>query len=158
MVKLQELRGKVKLRRLTRVDIAYLHFKLALGIMLYIPLLQSPSLQAQTNGLFLTIWVAVTAVGLLVSLAGLVLGAQEGEPRRVGVAIELAGLTLLMAGPSVFMAVQIALLFVPGARVSGLAIMFPYVICAALVCRMVMVKEAAKPVVYRIKGLDHDGD
>jgi hypothetical protein len=157
MMKLNELRGKVKLRRLTKTDVAYLHFKLALGVMLYLPLLQSPSLQAQTSGVFLSIWAAVTGAGLLVSLCGLVLGAQEGEPRRAGIAIELAGLTLLMAGPSVFMAVQIGLLLT-GGRSSGLAVMFPYVICAALVCRMVMVKDSAKPVVYRIKGLDTDGD
>lgn len=157
MIKLQSLRGRVTLRRLTKTDIAYLHFKLALGIMLYIPLLQSPSLQAQTSGIFLTIWAAVTGCGLLVSLCGLVLGAQDGESRKVGIGIELAGLTLLMGGPAAFMAVQVGLLFT-GGRTSGLAVMFPYVICAALVCRIVMVADAKKPVVYRIKGIDTDAD
>lgn len=157
MAKLTEYWGKVKLRKLTRLDLAYLHFKIALGVMLYLPILQSPSLQNQTNGIFLMVWVVVTGAGLLVSLTGLLLGAQDGQPRRLGIALELAGLTLLMAGPGVFMAVQIGIM-ATGGRTSGLAIMFPYVILAALACRMVMVNDGRKPVVYRIKGLDTDGD
>lgn len=155
MSKLMDLRGRVKLRRLTRTDVAYLHFKAALGIMLFIPILQNPSLQQQTSGLFLLAWVIVTGVGLVVSLLGLVLGAQEDDVRRAGILIEMLGLTLLMAGPLVFLAVQVGI-GLTGGRWSGLAIMFPYVVCAALLCRMVMVWDASKPVVYRIRGLETD--
>lgn len=155
MSKFMDLRGKVKLRRLTRLDLMYLHFKLALGLMLFMPILQNPSLQEQTNGLFLLVWVVVTGVGLLVSLCGLVLGAQEDEVRRAGVLIELLGLTLLMAGPLVFMAVQLGLWYTTG-HPRALAVMFPYVICAALTCRMLMVWDQSKPIVYRIRGLEDD--
>ena len=155
MSKLMDLRGKVKLRRLTRTDVAYLHFKAALGIMLYIPILQNPSLQQQTSGLFLLAWVIVTGVGLLVSVFGLVLGAQHDEVRRAGVWIELLGLTLLLAGPLVFLAVQAGLWITDG-HPRGLAVMFPYVVIAALICRMMMVWDGLKPIVYRIRGLDPD--
>lgn len=148
-------RGKVDLRRLTRLDLAYLHFKLALGLMLFVPLIQSPSLTGSTTGLFLIVWALVTGVGLVVSVIGLVMGSQHAEARRKGIITELVGLTLLMAGPTVFLAVQVGLL-VTGGKVSGLAIMFPYVIAAALLCRMVMVNDAAKPVVYKIRGVDPD--
>lgn len=156
MSKLMDLRGKVKLRRLTLIDAAYLHFKLALGIMLFLPLLQNPTLQQQTTGLFLLAWVIVTGVGLVVSVFGLVLGAQDDDVRRAGVLIELVGLTLLMAGPLVFLAVQLGLWITTG-QTRALAVMFPYVICAALLCRMIMVHNLMKPVVYRIRGLDPDG-
>jgi hypothetical protein len=155
MSKLMDLRGRVKLRRLTRTDLAYLHFKAALGIMLFVPILQNPSLQQQTTGLFLLACVIVTGVGLAVSLMGLVLGAQEDDVRRAGIWIEMIGLTLLMAGPLVFLAVQVGI-GMAGGRWSGLAIMFPYVVIAALVCRIVMVWDSAKPVVYRIRGLEPD--
>jgi hypothetical protein len=147
---------RVSLRRLTATDLAFLHFKAALGFMLFVPIFQSSSLKNQTTALFLWIWLAVTIIGLLVSVVGLVMGAQLDDMRRRGIRVEMTGLSLLLAGPLVFMAVQLGL-FVTGGRSSGLAVMFPYVVIAALLARMVMVATSAK-VVYRIRGVDFHDD
>lgn len=124
--------------------------------MLFVPIFQSQTLQQQTTMLFLWIWLAVTVVGLLVSVTGLVLGAQLDDLRQLGIRIELTGLSLLMAGPLVFLAVQLGLWWTTGES-KALAVMFPYVVLAALLARVVMV-VTSKRVVYRIRGIDPDAE
>lgn len=144
-------RGKIDWRLLTPVDYAFLHFKAALVIMLWSPMWQSPSIQSTLTGLMLTAWIFVTAAGFLVSIWGLVVGAQHTDRRMQGFRIEMAGLWLLMAGPLVFLAVQVGIWWTTGQN-KGLAIMFPYVVGAALLARIVMVKQAMRTTLYRFPG------
>jgi hypothetical protein len=134
---------KVRLDRLTKIDLAWLHFKAALAYMLFVPLLQSPTFTQSVTGLVFLVWAIVSALGVLVSVVGLVLGAQREELRHKGFRIEMIGLWLLMAGPLAFLAVQVGLFFT-GGRWSGLGMMFPYVIAASIVARMMMVKASMR--------------
>lgn len=147
---------RIDLRRLTATDVAFLHFKAALGLMLAIPIFQSPSLQQQTTMLFLWVWLAVTIFGLTLSVIGLIMGAQLEDIRRKGIRVELTGLCLLIAGPLVFLAVQLGLWISTG-QSKALAVMFPYVVIAALIARIVMVVKSSQ-VVYRIRGIDPDAE
>lgn len=141
----------IRLKRLTKTDVGWLHFKVALAIMLFVPLWQSPSFAATVTGILLLAWALVSSLGVLMSVAGLVLSAQNELWRQKGFRIEMTGLWLLMAGPMTFSAVQIGLLITTG-RGSWLGVMFPYVIAAAIFCRMQMVRMAMRTVLYRLPG------
>lgn len=148
---------RLRLRRLTWVDIAFLHFKAALAFMLYVPLLQSPSFLKGVTGMFFVIWLCVTVAGFLVSIFGLILGAQRESTRHTGFRWEMVGLWLILAGPAAFLGSQIGLWLTPGVKdPSGLAIMFPYLIIAAILARMAMIKAAMKTVLYRFPGEKND--
>jgi nitrogen fixation/metabolism regulation signal transduction histidine kinase len=141
---------QIQWRRLSAVDIAWLHFKVALAVLLFIPLLASPTMQNSTTGVFLTAWVVVSVIGTLLSTIGLLLGAQRDGVRRAGIRLEMAGLCLLIVGPAAFMMILLGLM-VDGGTNRWTGIMFCYVICAALVSRMVTVWYAAgqSRVIYR---------
>ena len=140
---------KVKLRRLTKVDVAWLHFKAALAFMLWSPMWQNPTIQQNLTGQFLIGWILVTALGFIFSVVGLILGAQTEDSRLKGLKVELIGLWLLMAGPLVFLAVM-AGLWITSGEPRGLAVMFPYVVGAAVYARMVMVKSEMRVLRYRL--------
>jgi hypothetical protein len=146
---------KIRLRRLTKVDLAWLHFKAAIAFMLFVPLWQAPSFAASVTGYMLLAWGIVSAAGVIVSVVGLVLGAQNEQWRQKGFRIEMVGLWLLLAGPLTFMAVQIGL-WATGGRWTGLGIMFPYVIAASIGARMAMVRLSMKTVIYRFPGEEVD--
>lgn len=135
---------------LTRVDWAYIHFKAALGLLWIIPLTQIAYLQTSTSPWFIVAWGAITTIGFFVSVTGLIMSAQKYKTRRAGFRVEMAGLWLMMAAPAVYGMIQIGLAFTTG-RDRWIAIAFAYIICSAIVPRMVMVKAAAKSrtVIYR---------
>jgi uncharacterized membrane protein len=141
MGKLQTLTGALK--HLTRLDWAYVHFKAALGLLWFIPLTQVEYLQRQTAVWFIIAWGAVTCAGFIVSLTGLVMSAQTFQTRRNGFIVEMTGLCLIMAAPFVYGLIQVGLIFTTGEN-RLLALAFAYIICSALVPRMVMIKQAAK--------------
>lgn len=141
MSKLQRLTRA--LRRLTRVDLAFLHFKVALGIMLMLPLSQLGSVQYATSAPFIVAWLVVTWVGFSVSVVGLVLSAQRHETRRTGFRVEMTGLGLMLAGPLGFIGVM-AGIWIDTGQDKGTAIALCYVIASAILARMVMIKTAAK--------------
>jgi len=136
--------------RMTRVDWAFLHFKAALGILLMIPLVQLESLRHNVSTTFLCVWATLTILGFWISVVGLVMSAQKYETRHKGFVVEMTGLVLLMIGPAVFAAVQVGLWITSG-QSRAVAIGFAYVIMAAIIARMVMVKGAAKSrtVIYK---------
>jgi uncharacterized membrane protein len=138
------------LGRLTRLDWAYVHFKAALGLLWFIPLTQVEYLQRQTAVWFIIAWGAVTCSGFIISLVGLIMSAQSFETRRNGFRVEMAGLCLIMAAPAVYGAIQIGLML-NGGENRWLALAFAYILCSALVPRIVMIKQAAKSrtVIYR---------
>ncbi|WP_344672574.1 hypothetical protein [Pseudarthrobacter polychromogenes] len=132
------------------MDWAFLHFKAAIGIMLMIPLSQLGSIQNATTAWFIVAWLAVTLIGFWVSVVGLVLSAQQHETRRRGFRVEMTGLSLMLAGPLVFIGVQ-AGIWIDTGQDKGTAIALCYVIASAILARMVMIKSAAKSrtVIYR---------
>lgn len=138
------------LRGLTRIDWAFVHFKAALGLLWIIPLTQSTYLQDRTAPWFILIWGFLTTAGFVVSLIGLVMSAQSFETRRNGFRVEMSGLILLMSAPAIYGLIQIGLFITTGAD-RLIAIAFAYIICSAVVPRMVMIKMAAKSrtVIYR---------
>lgn len=141
---------KSTLSGLTRTDWAYVHFKLSLGLLWIIPLTQSAYLQNKTAGWFILMWGALTTVGFLISVTGLVMSAQKFQTRRNGFRVEMTGLCLMMAAPLVYGLIQVGLVLSSGEN-RAIAIAFAYIICAALIPRMVMIKSAAKSrtVIYR---------
>jgi len=130
------------LKRLTRLDWAYVHFKAALGLLWFIPLTQVDYLQRQTAVWFIAIWGLITVTGFIVSLCGLVMSAQQDHTRRNGFRVELVGLWLIMAAPGVYGLIQVGLIVNGENR--WLALAFAYIICSALVPRIIMIKQAAK--------------
>ena len=149
------------LGRLTRLDWAYVHFKAALGLLWFIPLTQVEYLQRQTAVWFIVAWGAVTCAGFMISLVGLIMSAQSFETRRNGFRVEMTGLCLIMAAPAVYGMIQVGLMWSTGEN-RWLALAFAYIICSALVPRIVMIKQAAKSrtVIYRYleKTETPDGD
>ena len=146
--------------RLTRVDWAFLHFKAALGILLMIPLVQLPTLKDSVSITFLCVWATLTVIGFWVSVAGLVMSAQKFETRHRGFQVEMTGLFLLMAGPAVFGAINVGLWIIDPDRSRAVAVGFAYVIMAAILARMVMVKGAAKSrtVIFKYTEPEDSGD
>ncbi|MFF1382763.1 hypothetical protein ACFVWT_04275 [Arthrobacter sp. NPDC058288] len=143
------------LGRLTRTDWAFLHFKAALGFLLMIPLVQLNSVRDNTNQVFITIWFGVTLLGFCVSAIGIVMSAQKYETRRNGFRWEMAGLWLLLSGPLVFILLQAGLWITTGQqRIVTIALC--YVIAAAILARMVMVKSAAKSRTVIFRYLDEE--
>ena len=138
------------LRGLTRTDWAFVHFNAALGLLWIIPLTQIVYLQRATNPAFIAVWGGISLTGFVIALIGLVMSAQKFEVRRKGFRVEMTGLCLLMAAPAIYGLIQIGLIVATGAD-RWIAIAFAYIICAALIPRMVMIKEAAKSrtVIYR---------
>jgi hypothetical protein len=136
--------------RLTRTDWAFLHFKAALGILLIIPLTQLSQIKENTSVIFLCVWATLTIVGFWVSVVGLVMSAQRYEMRHRGFQWEMTGLFLLMSGPAAFAAVETGIWIATGHQ-KAVAVAFAYVIMAAIIARMVMVKGAAKSrtVIYK---------
>jgi uncharacterized membrane protein len=149
---LKEFRNHVPapLRRLTRTDLAFLHFKAAIGIMLMLPLTQLGSVQNSLTTWFIVAWLIVTWLGFWVSVVGLVLSAQQHETRRTGFRVEMTGLCLMLAGPLVFIGVM-AGIWIDTGQDKGTAIALCYVIASAILARMVMIWTAAKSrtVIYR---------
>ena len=135
---------------LTRTDWAYVHFKAALGLLWIIPLTKIAYLQASTSPWFILLWGFLTTLGFVVSVVGLIMSAQRNETRRNGFRVEMTGLILLMAAPAVYGLIQIGLA-ITTKQDRWIAIAFAYIICSAIVPRMVMIKAAAKSrtVIYR---------
>lgn len=137
--------------QLTRVDLAFIHFKFALAVLLMTPLMQLNSVKSSTTVWFLCIWASLTLLGFVVSVIGLVMSAQHDiKTRHNGFRTEMSGLVLLLVGPAVFAAIQAGVWYETGDS-KAVAIAFCYVIIAAVYARMVMVKSAAKSrtVIYR---------
>lgn len=126
------------LRRLTPVHWAYIHFKLALGmawpvaLFFYTPTVVNDALQRT----IVSTMCGVTILGGVMSIIGLVMTAQRGKVRTIGVSIELAGIALLSSGPLAYFFTQATLAMHDLDRVA--LAFFSYAMLAALICRLVM--------------------
>jgi hypothetical protein len=153
----EELPRKRKFNwKLPPAEWAWLHFKISLGFMLVIPMASSPTLQQSTTWVFLLVWVIFIAIGTAASAIGLFLGNQyDVEQKRRGYRFEMTGLILMLAGPLVFMLVQLGLWVQDGGN-KALAIAFPYVVIAALVARMAMLRAKASQGTVIVRYLSRD--
>ena len=148
----------VALSHLTRIDWAYIHFKAALGLLWFIPLTQVSYLRETTALWFIAIWALVTVTGFIVSVVGLVMAAQKNQTRRDGFRVEMVGICLIMSAPAVYGLIQIGLMITTGAN-RWLAVAFAYILCSALVPRIIMIRQAARSrtVIYRYTEKKSDG-
>jgi hypothetical protein len=135
---------------LTRTDWAYVHFKASLSLLWAIPLTQLEYLQSSTAPWFILGWGLLTTTGFFVSVTGLVMSAQKYKTRRNGFVVEMVGLWLMMGAPLVYGLIQLGLIIAQQSD-RWIALGFAYIICAALIPRMVMIKAAARSrtVIYR---------
>lgn len=126
------------LKRLTPTHVAYIHFKLALGVVWPATLWAlTPSVVNDVlQRAILSTMCGVTIIGGTMSIIGLVMTAQRGKVRTIGVSIELAGITLLCSGPLAYFLTQ-ATLAIGDTERAALAV-FAYSMLAALLCRLVM--------------------
>lgn len=126
------------IKRLTPVHWAYIHFKLAIGLAWpialfnFTPEVVNDALQRS----IISAMAGVTITGGMMSIVGLVMTAQRGNIRTIGISIELAGIALLSSGPLAYFLTQSTLAITDPERVA-LAV-FCYAMLAALVCRVVM--------------------
>jgi hypothetical protein len=126
------------LKRLTPVHWAYIHFKLAIGIAwpialwAFTPAVVNDALQRT----IVSSMAGTTILGGLMSVVGLVMTAQRGKVRTIGVSIELAGIALLSSGPLAYFLTQATLALENTERIA--LAFFCYAMLAALICRLVM--------------------
>ena len=126
------------LKRLTPVHWAYIHFKLAIGVAwpvalwVFTPAAVNDALQRT----IISTMSGVTIIGGVMSIVGLVMTAQRGKVRTIGVSIELAGIALLSSGPLAYFLTQATLALDNSDRVA--LAFFCYAMLAALICRLVM--------------------
>lgn len=130
--------GRV-LARLTPVHWAYIHFKLIIGIAWPLTLwaLTPAVVNEALQRAIVTTMASVTVIGGLLSIVGLIMTAQRGKVRTIGVSIELAGIAFLSSGPLAYFLTQ-AYLALENTERAALAV-FSYAMLAALACRLVMV-------------------
>lgn len=127
-------------KRLTPIHWAYLHFKLAIGVAwpatlwAVTPTVLHDALKMQMVGLMCL----TTLLGALLSIVGLVMTAQRGRVRTIGVSVELAGIALLSSGPLAYFLSQTTLAFSGNGHERAALAVFSYAMLAAIVCRLIM--------------------
>lgn len=128
------------LRRLSPVHWAYIHFKLALGVAWPITLwaLTPTVVNEALQRAIVTTMASVTVIGGLMSVVGLIMTAQRGKARTIGVSIELAGIALLSSGPLAYFLTQATLAMGAGGEQRTALAVYAYAMLAALICRLVM--------------------
>lgn len=135
-----EIPKRFFLKNLTLQDWSWVHFKLAMiawSIALYT--FTPRAIMAALD------WLAimaptVTIIGGVVSLVGLFMAVQPGRVGVLGLTIELSGLYFMTAGPIVYLIAQtyLASTLENGDQRYALTVL-AYVICAALLCRILIV-------------------
>ena len=133
------------LGHLSPIDWAFLNLKVALGIVWPVCYFSGDSIRpAGTGGVFLWLWCAFTVVGFLVSLSGLIMAAQPKRFRVPGRQIEVAGIWLFAGGPVCYGIIQAGLLAESHDPIRGAQIALAYALTAALVARVLIVKEGMR--------------
>lgn len=126
---------------------AWIHFKVALGIVLPILILigsrgGSAADDSDGDGLLTSFivlwWVVASLVGAVVSIAGIFMGAHPRTARR-GIAIELSGLYFLLSGPIVAVLVFMYLVFLLGQPQWLASMGLSYAVGAAVIARITMI-------------------
>lgn len=130
------------LRKLTLRHWVWIHFKVAMLAWVTALMIYTPTKIHNALGLgVVLLFVAVTALGAVTSMVGIVMSAQSGTRTGViGISVELAGLYFMSAGPAAYLLTQVWLVFTATDGNQRIALCFQaYLICAALLCRIVIV-------------------
>lgn len=138
------------LGNLTGEDWASIHFKLALGLAWPAAFILTEDGLAAYLGRWLVIpWMAVTAVGTFISIAGMMMTAQGGMTRLRGFRVELIGLVVFLSGPLTYMGGQIGYMIETDQTYARLAqIIIAYALSAAVIMRILKVLAVARRALY----------
>jgi hypothetical protein len=135
------VRGPARwLRRMTLTDWSWVHFKASVIAWAALLGAYTPEKVGDALGGVITLVTTVVISGAAVSLVGLVMSAQTGRTRVVGIAIELGGLLIMAAGPVAYFGTQayLALTSPDGDQRYALTAL-AYVFLAATLCRILLV-------------------
>lgn len=128
------------LKRLKSRHWAWIHFKVATGVLwpLYMILTPPELLAGVVSPAIMTLCMVVSIIGTLASVVGYFFSQQLGKLGVIGVSIELSGLTLAVIGPGAYLLTRVYMLFLPeyGGLSSGL--LFAYALCAVYLYRFII--------------------
>lgn len=128
-------------KKLSIRNLAWIHFKLALGVawpivfMIFPP--TGPIVELERP--LLNLWMSLTIFGTITSLVGYIMSLYEGKPGVLGVSIELAGLSLFSLGPLLYFLVQVYLAATGEFELRAALCVFAYAMCSVIIYRFVMV-------------------
>ena len=137
--------AKVVARRLTPVDWCFINFKLGLGLVWPTALLFNIDQIGAYMGTTVVVWIwlVLSTVGFIVSLVGLIMGAQRGFTKVKGSRIEVSGLYLFLTGPLMYGIFNIIATFTLGWIPNVISQLFlAYALCAVVFARIHMAKSA----------------
>lgn len=137
---IREFKPKGFFGHLSVQDWSWVHFKIAMITWAVLLFLYTPIPVAAALGVLSTLCTVITAIGGVVSLVGLFLSVQPGKKSIIGLTIELAGISFMAAGPFTYFVIQIYLAAtLPTGDQRYALIVLAYAICAALMCRLLIV-------------------
>lgn len=134
--------AKKLLGGMTYTDWAFLHLNATFALLWALPFSMSKDLQALVGWHFMVIWTFVVFAGSATAIVGIVMSSHSGLCRRRGFLVEAVGQMLTAAGPLSYIGMQIGIMAQTGAP-PPVSIGFAYLLCSALVCRIVMIYGAA---------------
>lgn len=132
------------LGRLTIRHLGWLNFKLVIGVAWPITLLtHTPASLIASLGWLVFLVASTTLAGALTSIVGLIMSAQTGAKAVVGLSVELAGLCLMVTGPTAYCLTYVYLCFAGFNGITGSQFVpgavFAWAMVCALVCRILIV-------------------
>jgi hypothetical protein len=138
--------AKRTVKNLSKIDWAFINFKVALGLVWTSAYFQSRTAarpEGADNGLFLGVWALTTIVGFLISITGLFMAAQGEHWKMLGYRIEISGLWLFGAGPGVYAIIMAWMMFTNPEQIRLAQISLCYALCAAVAARILIVRQGA---------------
>lgn len=136
------------LGRLTRVDWAYINFKLALGLVFPLAYFLSDRVQASQQAfpvfLLTLAWLLFTGLGFIVSVAGLIMSAQySSKIRSRGMRLELSGLYVFLTGPVLYGISLVIWFFNTWNPLLFAQVALAYALSSAVLARIYLVRRIA---------------
>lgn len=133
--------------KLTSMDWAVIHFKVALASILIVITVLAPgaSLQRLTGSWMYWFWVVTVLAGSATSIVGLIMGSRVGRVRRTGMIVEMVGLWGCWTGPAVLSVLLFTKMALGDFSLPALVFgLMAYTISAALLVRIFQVRGAAR--------------
>lgn len=133
---------KFSFKRLTKADWSWFHFKIALLAWSITLLIYTPIPIANALGPVAAVFTSLTAVGVVISLVGLVMSAQIGKIGLIGLTVEYSGIIFTFAGPVNYLITQIYLAVKePDGHNRYALCVLAYVVISALAARFRIVRN-----------------
>lgn len=128
--------SKFSLKRLTSEDWSWVHFKVVIFIWAIMILNYTPTPIANALGILADIFAIVTALGILISVTGIIMSAQIGSIGLIGLTIEYSGIIFTATGPFTYLMIQLYLATkLPDGDQRYALCVLAYVVIAALFAR-----------------------